>query len=290
MNCRTCGYSLFNLSSNVCPECGSRFDLRSYKFEPESVAFACPYCEHTYAGHGTNYLPSEADQVQCLNCGQTVATELFRVVPLRPDAHAIDPQRVPWERRELLGFWTAYWQTWKLAALSPARLGEQLGTGQSWMPALGFAALTHALASISSVILWTVVMVAGMRGSGGNWAVNSFNALPLCSGWLFALVCVVIGIAAAHVVLLTGPRREGWDMTARALCYAQAPQLITALPMLGCSALVAWVWYAVVGTVILSIAQRVSQAKAAVAVMWLLVLVVGGLLLLAAVLVGVWVI
>lgn len=278
MHCRTCGYALWNLPTNVCPECGTTFDLRTYQFQPGTVEFACPVCDHRYLGHGPNYVPSDADEVECLQCHQKVATAQFRVIPLTPDAVAIDPQRVAWEHRHIVGFWKAWWATWKLAVLKPAELGSQLGAGRSGWDAVGFAALTHGMSSVIGMVV-VLVLVAGMMFSSGGGGGMNWAHISLFSGWVFTMAWMLFCVLTAHVVVkLTGRHRGDWVLTVRALSYAQAPFLLASIPVLcTCTPLLTWIWYVISGTIILSQVQKISLWRALLATAW--TFIVGAMLL-----------
>lgn len=48
MHCNNCNYSLWNLTTPRCPECGRGFDVRDWQFESGSVKFGCPNCEFVF--------------------------------------------------------------------------------------------------------------------------------------------------------------------------------------------------------------------------------------------------
>ena len=266
MNCRTCGYALWNLPSNVCPECGTTFDLRSYQFEPGTVEFACPYCDHRYAGQGRHYLPTEAQSMTCVQCGQDVPAQKFRAIPLRPDAVAVDPQSVPWESRQTRGFWRAWWETWKLTCFNPTALGKQLGTGQPWWGALGFAAITHGLSSLVGLSLAIVVVLVDFAQNGAM----TWSNLTMFVGWFIMIVLLLLTVMVAHLVVrITGKHHGDWHVTARAICYSQGPMLWSALPLCGCVPFLGWIWSLVSGTMMLRESQRISTGRACAAVMTL---------------------
>ncbi len=82
MRCRKCNYPLWNLSGPRCPECGERFDILSYWFEPGSVWFKCPFCSHKHAGRDSRGMPFDAGR--CEQCGQMLVVEQMLVEPVDP--------------------------------------------------------------------------------------------------------------------------------------------------------------------------------------------------------------
>jgi hypothetical protein len=80
MKCRKCDYPLWNLREPRCPECGERFDVLSYWFEPGTVAFKCPYCDHRHIGTDLRGMPFDAGR--CHGCGQMLVVEQMPVEPI----------------------------------------------------------------------------------------------------------------------------------------------------------------------------------------------------------------
>jgi Zn ribbon nucleic-acid-binding protein len=79
MKCRKCDYPLWNLTEPRCPECGDRFDVLSYWFEPGSVVFKCPYCGHRHVGRDARGLPFDAGR--CEGCRQMLVVEQMPAEP-----------------------------------------------------------------------------------------------------------------------------------------------------------------------------------------------------------------
>ncbi len=90
MRCRKCNYPLWNLSEPRCPECGERFDILSYWFEPGTVWFKCPYCGHKHTGRDSRGLPFDAGK--CEKCGQMLVVEQMQVEPV--DAARFDKMEI----------------------------------------------------------------------------------------------------------------------------------------------------------------------------------------------------
>ena len=93
-----------------------------------------------------------------------------------------------------------------------------------------------------------------------------------------AFVQAILLAGAAHLALcLTGPRRGGLNVTLSTLMYAQCPMVLLGIPICGYYLSFAWqLWALVLGVIGLWRAQQVSGGRAALAVLWLPVLVLLG--------------
>ena len=80
MNCKTCEYSLWNLTTGKCPECGELFAPSEFEFKPNAVHFCCPNCEQVYFGTTPtgHLLPPEFD---CVQCGRQVSMDQMILRP-----------------------------------------------------------------------------------------------------------------------------------------------------------------------------------------------------------------
>lgn len=107
MNCVRCGYLLWNLPENRCPECGLPFEVTDYAFPPDGVAFVCQ-CGQSYGGNDEQGLPAPR-RFQCSQCHQQLDAAFLGVRPLQ-DGVAGEPLRLgtPWERRDRVGFIRAF--------------------------------------------------------------------------------------------------------------------------------------------------------------------------------------
>src|ERR1700679_478827 len=81
MRCRKCNYSLWKLNRANCPECGTAFDWRTYRFRPNAIGLACPHCGHLHKDSP----PSTATWITCHGCGKSVTAKAMQVVPLTAD-------------------------------------------------------------------------------------------------------------------------------------------------------------------------------------------------------------
>ncbi len=71
MRCKTCGYRLWNLTEQRCPECATPFRPSEFEFVPNSVQFCCPHCGQAYYGTGPQGHLEPASFV-CAKCGNAI--------------------------------------------------------------------------------------------------------------------------------------------------------------------------------------------------------------------------
>jgi hypothetical protein len=302
MECRTCGYALWNLTEPRCPECGSAFDLREYRFKPGTVAFGCPFCGALHEGGGECYLPSESDEAACRSCGQVMRVSQMRVVLLSDDAEAAPINVLPWQERARLGWWRAWLDTCKLSMAAPMTYARRIRPDASWTEAYGFAALTHGLGLLVQTIVfgvvWGVVMLV-MLAAGAEqdtlMAVGFFGAILLAalavgvvfSGLLAPLLIVGVWAGSAHLFLkITGPTQRGFNATAVTSLYAQGPMILQAIPVCGLYFNFIWqVWSLVIAILGVTQVQGVSGVRASFAFLWLWLLIFGLYMALVAVMI-----
>ncbi|MFA9479918.1 hypothetical protein ACERK3_16665 [Phycisphaerales bacterium AB-hyl4] len=284
MQCRTCGYALWNLSQPRCPECGDGFDLRSYRYRPGTVAFACPHCQAHHAGQGDQYLPANSDEATCSACGQTMAVTHMSVVPLSDDAWAVEAQALPWDNRRRVGFWRAWWRTFVMVLLRPTQLVDRLQPDSSYGVSYLFAFVCHLLGAVVQTLTCGGLMLIpiGIITVSGNTGgvemfmmvgiVVLFGGLLLVSAAITPLLATLLVAGPAHLMLwLIEPKREQrFLVTARLVNYALAPAALMAVPIVGfyCGQAV-YIWTLVAAIIMLSRAHHTHGGKATLAVLWL---------------------
>ncbi|MEE9212746.1 MAG: hypothetical protein V3U29_08845 [Phycisphaeraceae bacterium] len=254
------------------------------------MAFACPYCGSQHAGTGESYLPAETDEAICQGCGQTMQVGSMRVVPLVDPPRVALTDTVPWERREQLGLWVAWWQTCKASMTMPSTIGMAIGPHTSLGRAYWFAAFTSFVASIVQTLFWFVcwagISIASQTAVGDPAGFARQQLVGSGVSMLLAVVApaflIALSAAPAHLFLMiTGARRGTFRVTANAVLYGQGPMLLALIPI--CGGQVGGIWSIVATILILIHAQGVSGWRATLAVLWWLLL----LLLLLMVVVGV---
>ncbi len=201
-------------------------------------------------------------------------------VPPSPDAGG---QPSPFADRQRLGLLQAWIQTWKLAALEPARFFRLVRVDQTGA-ALLFGVIGASIGTIVSGIFGFFSVTATMsamrpllerlreqgmdpdllqRWAGGVGGLSLVAQIVLAP--LIAFVAIYAASAIFHVVLLLlkgAPR--GFSTTLTVVSYAYGIYVLTALPM--CGGLVALVWFTVAAIVGLAEAHRSPTWKSALAV------------------------
>ncbi len=256
MLCRTCGYSLFNLTEPRCPECGTGFDLRDFHYTPGTVGFACPSCGHLHGGTGEHHHPAATEQATCNGCGQAMNVASMRVVVLSTDpekafAHPI--LGLPWEQRKSMGRWKAWWATCKISMGRPGQLGKRIGPTTRWNDAYWYALFTNIWPSIIVAVIAFAVMafamsIGGATAGGAEFAMLLIFPIFVVAGlFLGPLAIILFGAGPTHLVLMLGSKpRGGFEQTACAYLYAQGPMIFMILAAfvpggLGQLGLSAWV-------------------------------------------------
>ena len=301
MECRICGYALWSLTEPRCPECGTAFDFRDFTFEPDSVAFACPHCRHRHAGQGEHHHPGSDDQAVCRRCGRPMTVANMSVVPLRDDVKAVPIRLTPWERywvsrgpwRERVreqGLLRAVvpwfglkldraWLTtcWR-AMLEPSEAARHVGAHSRPGTGLRFALTTSLVASGGQALIVTslaglamlLLSMAGRSDAGAReWLFWTMRAGCVASAAMVGWTALVLigGLAANRALAVMGDRRGAARLTMLAVAYGQGPFVVAAIPVFGLP--VAYIWCKVSSIVQLSVLQRISLQRAAVACLWL---------------------
>jgi hypothetical protein len=188
-------------------------------------------------------------------------------------------------RRKELGFFTAYFRTWKLAALEPAAFFRTVRTGETGSAVL-FAVISLTVSQwFQTLYGWLVntsmkgVMEELMRRLPQQEAELDPRIMEFLSGThpgmlaarlvgapLYAAVTLFLTAGVIHLFLLVlkaAPRR--FEATLTVVGYASAVQLVAAAPVPGLAPLAAFVWFLVATIVGLGEAQRCGSGKAAAA-------------------------
>lgn len=197
-------------------------------------------------------------------------------------------QDAPFAERGRHGFFRAFAETWKLAAVEPARFFRQVRVSRTGSAVL-FGVLALTVGNWVSLVFGYLTASATMNVVGqitrrmdGRVDTLPFTqfvqAMTLRSVVgqavatpIMALIAVYLTAAVFHLLLLVvrgAPR--GFDATLTVVGYASGIFLLRALPI--CGGLIAMVWFAVSAIQGLGEAQRVGNGKAAFAVLMPIVL------------------
>ncbi len=274
MECRSCGYTLFNLTEPRCPECNAPFDVTTYGFEPGSVQFGCPHCEQLYEGNDAQGLPYPR-HFECVNCHLPVDLQQMRVVPVGDAAltgSGVGPG-IPWELPEEGSWLSRWWATCKLGMFQPTTYYRRLRNVDDLGKAIGFAAICFVLSGTlsnlirGSIALATTGAAAGavrngltvlFRSAVGAMIFQSLLTIPLAILSLFA------GGAMIHLgVRMFARENREYRNTVVVLAYAACPAVWALIPFLGTFG--AGIWTIVVGIAGISIVHRMTVGRAVLA-------------------------
>jgi hypothetical protein len=230
MQCRTCGYGLWNLRSRTCPECAAPFAPSQFTFRPNSVAFCCPHCDKAYYGTGDGgHLEPRA--FACVQCGAQVHED---EMVLRPAAGVTEQRTrispIPWLDPMIRSTLSRLAQTAMWSVFSPGRLGQRLPVPERAGAALGYVGLLGLAFLLPALVAGILFSAApGGMGGGGLFMAMVFGAMPA-----LALLSILPWALTTHGVLaLGGPRKGGLRRTTSCLAYAFVGAAPVALPGAG---------------------------------------------------------
>lgn len=209
----------------------------------------CPHCSNVFATTETGVQP-------CPVC----ATPIDVPAPEAPPTGGFSPpssggfggqhverENTPWEDRASLGLVQGVVQTWKRSVLKPQEFWPTVRPEGSLGSALGYGWLLSALGVILSIPMMALQMPqlmaqmqemqAQMGGDAGIF--ESMGSIGLMVIGVLAMLVLwpvgaIISIAVVHAAaLLVGAGNKGFNATARAFFYAQGPNVLSAIPLVG---------------------------------------------------------
>ncbi len=285
MRCLTCGYSLSNLHSRTCPECGTGFKPTDMQFAPGKVAFCCPHCDQDYYGTTADghLYPIEFD---CARCGVHIHMDETVMRPAEGyEAEDTEPHKIPWTQRSELGWFKAFRKTLVMAVMRPSEIGLGRAQRGDTRDALRFAAYSILLVAILSIVAQSMLQAIffgfitavtatgpGAPGAGPTMGMPFFLSI-VTSQTLGALIALPFGLLvlwlwamSAHGILkLTGQPYQPAFATKRAFYYASGANVMSLVPCLGW--LVGGPWTMVCTIKALKATQRISVGRAVLAVL-----------------------
>ena len=283
MQCKSCGYSLWNLPGHICPECGVSYDIHELRFRPETVAFACPQCGRHHAGQGERYLPADEPTMNCRGCDRTLEVRDMPVVLLADDpdqAIAAEGDPLQWEKRIEIGYSWSFARTWALGTFKPHRLAGRLLADQGLRDSYWFAVRCWFIGWFSGV---TIVVFAFLS----SWLIDersevlivvktlaivllSLMASMTWAGLWVPLVCGSCAAAAHGFLVLSGQVRGGFNTTWRSFLYGQGPIAFGMVPFVGWFLFPLFQFWALIcTTIIVSRSQQIHPMRAVAACFYL---------------------
>lgn len=288
MECKGCGYPLWNLRSRECPECGKPFVPSEFEFAANNVAFCCPTCDQNYYGTSEqgHLVPRS---FACVSCNRQI--DMDEMI-LRPAAGLRDQEtraaQNPWVDRKRAGFFSGFFKTLWASLISPGQLMQATPlhtTGDAVRFALLILLLVSVIGNGILLLFMALPLMAMSSAAGGAVAfpMFSFLAVILLTMLVGPLVYVLLWGAVTHGLLRVGGGEpsSGIGRTYQALCYAQGPMIFAAIPCLNMYLFSPmWIWSTVAAILTVKEGQNVSGPRATAAVLALpvaMVVSLGGL-------------
>ena len=149
----------------------------------------------------------------------------------------------PWEDRSRLGFWKAFWETFKTVLTQPTEFYQKLSPTENMGSAIGFGVLAGSIGIIAS-ILWQLpfqflqsALMAGHNPAaafGQSFFMMIFMICFIIFSPLIALIGIFISSAITHLFLwMVGGANKGFVATVRVVSYANAAILLNIIPFCG---------------------------------------------------------
>ena len=188
----------------------------------------------------------------------------------------------PFADRARLGFFAAFFETWKLVATQPQQFFARVRSDQSWTAVL-FGVLSYTGAStVGAILSWlsaqqlAVALQRVLREMPEEQGklIRSYMESVTGAGTiaqivlspLVAFIAIFIGAAVTHLLLMLfrGATR-GFEATLTVVAYVFGLTLLVGLPL--CGLPIVLVWATVSGIIGLGAIQRCGPGKAAAAVL-----------------------
>lgn len=279
MQCRNCGYRLWNLPSRKCPECGIEFKPSEFKFAPNSVRFCCPHCEQTYYGTDPNgHLVPQA--FACASCGQSIHMDDMILLPAEDvEEESTVGLEMPWLQKDRIGFWRRWFRTVGWALVRPQQLMRLTPAAGDETSAWIFALFTSFLiVLVATLPIYVLGFIAAVSAGPVGWVAG----IGPCCGVLVigpivtAIVLLLWGAITHGLLRLSGPTEHPMERTCQAICYSSGANIVTAIPCMGFY--VGWIWWLVGAVLMVKEGQRVGGWRAAIATLVPPLTVIGALL------------
>ncbi len=206
------------------------------------------------------------------------------IVPGSPSAAAAGGG-LPWEHREQLGVFKAFFDTVILVLTKPGEAFAMMKTDGDMMGPLLFALIGGSAGIIVSVLfqmgLHSIGFMAdrenAMFGMGvvGIWSLAYIILAPV-----LVTIGVFIGGGILHLCLMiVGGARKSFETTFRVVCFASgSTSLLSMIPL--CGGLISGVWNIVLEIIGVARAHEIDTGKAVLAVLLPIIVCCGGFILL----------
>jgi hypothetical protein len=205
------------------------------------------------------------------------------VVPVSPSGPSAAGGGLPWEHREQLGLFKAYFNTAILVLTKPGEAFAMMKSEGDLMGPMLFALIGGSAGMIVSLLFQVALQSVGfmtgqssMFGEGalGLWVVGYILVIPV-------LVIVIMFIASGilHLCLMIlGGAKKSFETTFRVVCFSSgSTSPLSLIPF--CGGMIAAVWNLVLECIGLARAHEIDTGKAVLAVLLPVVVCCGGVIL-----------
>jgi len=221
----------------------------------------------------------------CSHCGAAVAPDQQLDPDQAPELPPVETppggwgyeEKVPWERMDELGFWSALAETVKEILATPEDFFSRLSPSGGYGGPLLYGLLLGVAGVIVSQV-WSIIGSAigfgamGMLGSqfGEVAAQQAGIIMQAIIGIMISLILVpvmlFISSGVIHLMLMIlGGANEDYEATFRCVAFAQTAQLAQIIPVVG--GLIAAIWTIVLEVKALANIHDISAGKALLAIL-----------------------
>ncbi len=190
----------------------------------------------------------------------------------------------PWERRQTLGMFPAFWQSITGVLGAPTKFFVGMDKRAATWDCLAIPVVASVLGAIVSMFVGMAmggVMESLASGAGGGGDALPFGSMigmqgvSGCFGIVLSPILTVIGVfigaGLIHAWLaMTSNVRLPFHQTMRGYCYAQAPAILAVIPVLG--GLVGAIWAIVTSIIMVKAFHKTTTGTAVMSVFWFVIL------------------
>jgi hypothetical protein len=215
----------------------------------------------------------------------TTEPNALPVSPSGPEPAAGSGGGLPWEHREQLGFFKAYFDTVILVLTKPGEAFAVMKSEGDLMGPMLFALIGGCAGVIVSILLQLALHSVGFMadrqsaafgmGVVGIWAVGYILLSPV----LIIVATFIISGILHLCLMIVGGARKPFETTFRVVCFSSgSSSLLSMIPV--CGGLIACVWNIVVEIIGLARAHEIDTGKAVLAVLLPIIVCCGAAVLL----------
>ncbi|MCK6455716.1 MAG: TFIIB-type zinc ribbon-containing protein [Phycisphaerae bacterium] len=269
MNCTRCGYLLFGLRENRCPECGAAFQTTDYAFPSGAVQFVCKGCGQAYLGADSFGLPFPR-KFRCVQCHEVLDAADMMVRPIREGVTGEALRYgTPWDHLGRSRFAAAFVSSLTQLSTEGAdffRRAHLLDRGSAvtfgvWAAGVAGAFWLAVIAGVDA--LYRLSWWRPLPGMSWWWSIIVGGAAYLIGAalWMHLYAAVMWVVLRA-----SGERRADFDSLVQVVAFATAVWPAMILPLVGVP------WYVMLVATGLRSALEVSRGRAMIAAVFPLLL------------------